>query len=99
LSADSAEADGTGNLTRRMREMLNGRGDNCDSDALEGMVRNVELALGLALTQLGQLKKALKDPKIIENRREKIKTKFMSKISEALEQLRELEDGKAPSDD
>lgn len=79
--------------------MMNGRGpDNCDSDALEEMVRNVELALGLAQTQLKQLKRALKDPKVIENRREKIKTKFMGKISEALEQLRALEDEKSDLD-
>lgn len=72
--------------------MANGKGQEaCDADALERMVRNVELFLTGAQTQLTQLKKALKNPQLIEKRREKIKASFMDKINSALETLQSLE--------
>jgi hypothetical protein len=72
--------------------MANGKSvDGCDVDALERMVRNVELFLTGAQTQLVQLKKALKNPQMIEKRREKIKASFMDKINSALETLQSLE--------
>lgn len=77
----------------------NGPQDSTDTDALEKMVKNVELFLNGALTQLQQLKRALRDPKIIETRRVQIKAKFMEKINDALEELQRLEDEKSPDVD
>lgn len=71
--------------------------ENDEPDALERMVRNVELFLTGAQTQLQQLKRALKDPKMVENRRERIKAKFMDKINSALEELQHLEEEKDDS--
>jgi len=62
-----------------------------EADALESMVKNVDVFLIGARTQLKLLTRALKDPNLIEKRRVRIKSDFMDKINSALEQLQELE--------